>query len=309
MSQELYHYYFYGCRLVSSWPLPSLPLWPAAQESCAKEIYLQPGQLPQQLEEPLWTTPFLQVGQDRSFLFQLKAVGRFWSQKGETILFEPAVGVEAFEIDTIFSSTIASLILHQLGVLPLHLSAVLWKGRAIAFAGRSTCGKSVLAAALVQRGAVLLADDLCVQDANQKRPHLFTASTRIRLAKDSLDHLQIPREQRLETRREHIRFAVEMPSAEPQSWPLSALFLLGESRVKPKIDCKRRLGMESFLLPEIVVPQYRAGRLFGSKVKEFQGLSQLASHTPIYNLNRGTSFKSLEECCELVMKVSEEAKG
>lgn len=57
---------------------------------------------------------------------------------------------------------VISVALHQQSALVLHGSAVAFGGRAIAFLAPKFHGKSTLAAALVERGARLLADDLVV---------------------------------------------------------------------------------------------------------------------------------------------------
>lgn len=58
--------------------------------------------------------------------------------------------------------SVMGLVCHQLGLLPLHASAVALGKSAIAFCGPPGMGKSTLAAACVDAGASLVADDVLV---------------------------------------------------------------------------------------------------------------------------------------------------
>ena len=65
-------------------------------------------------------------------------------------------------LPTSFYSTVAALTVAWLGALPVHACAVEIDGRAFVIAGRAGAGKSTLAAALIAKGASLVADDLTV---------------------------------------------------------------------------------------------------------------------------------------------------
>ena len=51
-------------------------------------------------------------------------------------------------------------LLHRHGRVALHASVLAWDGAAFVFAGRPGAGKSTLAAALAQRGAPAISDDV-----------------------------------------------------------------------------------------------------------------------------------------------------
>jgi hypothetical protein len=61
-----------------------------------------------------------------------------------------------------FFSTVAALASAWIGRLPLHASAIEWRGRGVLLAGRAGSGKSTLAAELLGQGARLIGDDLTV---------------------------------------------------------------------------------------------------------------------------------------------------
>lgn len=66
----------------------------------------------------------------------------------------------AREVPAAFFGTVVSIMLAWRGMVPLHGSAVEIDGRALLIAGRAGAGKSTLCAALTERGARLISDDL-----------------------------------------------------------------------------------------------------------------------------------------------------
>lgn len=61
-----------------------------------------------------------------------------------------------------FFSTVAALASAWNGRLPLHASAIEWRGQGVLLAGKAGSGKSTLAAELLGQGARLIGDDLTV---------------------------------------------------------------------------------------------------------------------------------------------------
>ena len=78
---------------------------------------------------------------------------------------------------------------YQRGYLPLHASALLVDGRAIAIGASSHSGKSVLAAALSKSGCPLIADDMMVVDFSGEKPMVLPGYQKLRLWKDACEQL------------------------------------------------------------------------------------------------------------------------
>lgn len=72
------------------------------------------------------------------------------------------------EFPDCFFSTVAALTAAWNGRLPLHASAIEWRGKAVLLAGKAGSGKSTLAAELLGCGAQLIGDDLTVLAAKGK---------------------------------------------------------------------------------------------------------------------------------------------
>lgn len=89
------------------------------------------------------------------------------SADGRQILYCAATGVSAESWQTYLLGQVISFALVTQGIEPLHATAVIVDGRAIAFLGESGQGKSTLAAAFVRHGHRLLTDDLLVLSADR----------------------------------------------------------------------------------------------------------------------------------------------
>lgn len=77
-----------------------------------------------------------------------------------TIELLPACSIK--NVSDLVLSRVLTAVVYQRGLLPLHASAVWWNDRLIAVCGPSGAGKSTLAAAMAQRGGLVVADDILV---------------------------------------------------------------------------------------------------------------------------------------------------
>lgn len=92
------------------------------------------------------------------------------SPDGREILFRRFENGSTESFRVYLLSQILSFSLLSMGVDPLHGTAVMIDGAAVAFLGQCGQGKSTLAAALLARGYAVLADDLLVLE-ERRRPH------------------------------------------------------------------------------------------------------------------------------------------
>ena len=300
-------YYFFGLRLRSHFRLHSLPAWPALGSDRAPEIELCFGETPDSLANPIWASPFVQIGNDRTALVNISSVARFWIHgtilaAGTTIIaVQPAPGAEIFEIETILLGTVAGIMLHLRSLLPLHASCVVLGGRAIAFSGPCASGKSALAAALVRRGALLLSDDILVTYDSGQSVQAVVGTTQLRLWPDVLDRLEIPWEQRLPTRLEHGKHAVAVPDAETRAWPLELMVRIESASPVDEPVLVRRHGLPALLPFKDLVYQREIGRSLGNAAREFRGLTALANGAALFSLRRTKDLNHLDQCADLVL--------
>lgn len=123
-------------------------------------------------EPPLYVSPdldrdgrsLLEVRRrGREYLFERLEVGRFLVGERRVVAVPEASRPDAAAlaaVEVVFLGVIVAFWLERLGVPTLHGSAVDLGRGAVVFLGGNRGGKSSLAAALMERGATLLADDL-----------------------------------------------------------------------------------------------------------------------------------------------------
>ena len=111
-------------------------------------------------------------------------------ENGSEITIEPTKDATSEELQLFLIGSVFGALIHQRGMLPIHGSAVLFKGKAVVFTGVSGAGKSTLAMGLAQRGYSVLADDISVITKRaDNTPVLYPGYPQMKLWGDSLDKL------------------------------------------------------------------------------------------------------------------------
>ena len=148
----------YGLRLCSAIALPFDPL---PGPSAEPDVTVRLGAVPATLPAGPGNVTRTPIGEARSgaFVMLIEGVARYLVTDGRDVLIEPLEGdddvVGLFCVGLPFTT-----LLQQRGVATLHAAAVATEAGAVLLLGRSGIGKSSLAAALVERGYPLLADDV-----------------------------------------------------------------------------------------------------------------------------------------------------
>jgi len=150
----MYTYNAYGVNFKSDIQLPELG---TGDGHCEVEIKVdERGWSDQEiLEKSSW----VHVGRDAAKLF-VRDVGWFTLCEGREVIIKPFPESRISLLRLYLLGSVMAILLYQRGRLVLHASSVLVNGKAIAFLAESGWGKSSLAAALGQRGHVVLSDDL-----------------------------------------------------------------------------------------------------------------------------------------------------
>jgi hypothetical protein len=180
MVEPTHDYSLCGWRVTSEIELPELPRLEKPGET---DIAIRFGAVPERFDDPILTTPTLQLNADGVALYRIRNVAAYLIENGRSITIAPELPRDAPDIRLFLLGSVVGLLCHQRGVLPIHAASVEIDGAAVAFAGCSGAGKSTLAAAFRRRGFRLLADDVTPMSLETMR--FLPGLRRIRLWADS----------------------------------------------------------------------------------------------------------------------------
>ncbi len=181
------HYSIFGLSLGADFELPELL---PAPPTPAPDIRILRAGIPPLIPDGSAKRGAEQIG-PALYRFEIAQVARYQVEQGATIQVEPAAEADPGDVRLWLLGTALGVLLHQRGLLPLHVSAVAVDGTAFAFCGHSGAGKSTLAAALHRHGLPLLTDDVALVTPGQHQVMLYPGFPRIKLWRDALDHFEL----------------------------------------------------------------------------------------------------------------------
>lgn len=297
-------YHFYGFRLASEIPLPALAPVAGAR---SPDITLRLGPVGDHLPDPVWGSPYLEIGSGGDVLAKIGNGLRFHIRDGSQITLQTADAGAGGEIETHLSSLIAGVVLHQRDELALHASAIAMDGSAVAFSGASGLGKSTLASAMVLRGYPLLTDDVCRVQFGDGDASVEPGPPRLRLWPDIVRRLGKAPEELVAGRANHPKRLLTEIAKETVARPLRTLIRLGiDPRVTaPTIEPVR--GPASVMPIDDLVYRTRLGRRLGRKVGIFTKLTRLGGLVRIFRLVRPEGVTDLSALVALVETAAREA--
>lgn len=281
---------FYGYRLRTDVPLPSLPLMAQSDEAdLVPDLTLARGPVPDRLPETVWTSPFVEIAADGTVLIRIPDVVAFLIRNGRELTLDQDSAAETSVIETFLFSAVAGTVLHQRGVLPLHASCVMVGPVAVAMAGVSGRGKSTLAGIMAMRGHDVVTDDICPVGFHDGKVLITPGPTRLRLWPDAADLLGLSHAGLATGRPNHPKRVLAARGTDQTPKPLGALVRIA---IDKRLDAPvlYRLSGPAAITPiEELVYRARLGRRLDRRVGLFQDLARLAALVPIYQLVRPES--------------------
>ena len=222
----------YGLRVCSAIALPFDPFDPLPGPSAEPDVTVRLGAVPATLPAGPGNVTRTPIGEARSgaFLMLVEGVARYLVTDGRDVLIEPLEGDD--EVVGLFCVGLPfTILLQQRGVATLHAAAVATEAGAVLLLGRSGIGKSSLAAALVERGYPLLADDVTgvALDAGG-RPVALPALLPQRLWAHTLDKMKWRPRARAKVRRDMEKYWVRAERHCATPLPVRAAFVLNSEK-------------------------------------------------------------------------------
>lgn len=209
------------------------------------------------------------------------------------------------DLESYFVGPVLSFVLRLRGVICLNSSVVGIDGKAIAFPGHATAGKSTIAAGMADAGAEILADDIAVLIPHDDMFFVQPGYERVRLRPIAADFLtenpdDLPM---VYSYRESRYVAFENRNVfQSNPLPLSAIYVLGEFS-----DDYKEPFIEPIEIQDKVINLVKntSGSYVITKnlrATEFKFLTQIAKTIPMRKLFYAHDIKTLPQQCELIIE-------
>jgi hypothetical protein len=266
-----------GLKFDSDFDLPALPQWDGLPDAPA-DVNCRLGEVPARLGRPDHIAPLFQTSGTGEYLLVLPGTARVLVRNGNEITVEPDTDPASSNLSAILTGTILAVLWHQRGLLPLHASVVVIKGRTLALCGDSAAGKSTLAAILARRGCGVIADDICVIDTRNNAEVLASPDrARLQLWHDALIELGVATnglERALPQAERYFQDCGDRISAQP--YALAAVVQVIRNAVPPA-RLERLRGVQAANALYNCVHSPRPARALGRAQPIFAALPRMAS--------------------------------
>lgn len=297
-------YWLCGWRVRSDFALPDLLPWDDRADHPI-DITIRFGEV-RALTGPLtFEGPVMQIAASGVCRVVVPDVAEYLiDERGAEVTVAPSAGTSEATIRLFLLTTVFGVLCHQRGRLPLHAGCVQIGDDVIAFAGPSGYGKSTLAAALVQRGYRLVADDVAVIDVDRPGGAIvWPAFPLLKLWRDALPALNLQPEHLDQARKEIQRFHLPVAAAfDRQPKPLSAVYVLQWATDKERHAIVPVSGLAAVRRLRIAIYRDRVGEALGGEARLFATLGRVVSATPTFVLGRLPGLGYLRETVDTLLQ-------
>jgi hypothetical protein len=235
-----YSYQAYGLNILSQLPVTGFE---EAKPSTA-DVRIYEGLVPEKLTNAKNDGVLFQSN-DHEFLLRLETVAAFYIKNGNEIVIQRLSNASNAEISTFLVGACFGSLMHQRGLLPIHASTLIFKDRSFVFAGNSGAGKTTLAAALINEGAFLVADDISVVELAEGKLCVRPALPVLRLWEDSVLQLGISLLNLEPVRPDLKKYYVPINQYSKVLYPIDHIFILNFHN-RSDIKIKKLEGVEKF---------------------------------------------------------------
>jgi hypothetical protein len=226
----------------------------------------------------------------------VNGVARYGITEGSSIMVDAEPSARPEDVQLYLTGAAFGAILHQRSLFPLHGSALLVGGKAVALTGPSRMGKSTLAAFLAKRGYPLLTDDVAVMTSvGPAKTAMWPGSARLKLDAASLQVVGSSTED-LELaggNRSKYHFAMQSVDA-PDSGliPVSSVYLIEDG---DRVDIQRLSPADA--VHTVAASTYCIDfvNLLDRKALWFRLAAEIAAGLKVRRLYRPRGFEHLEE--------------
>jgi hypothetical protein len=232
------------------------------------------------------------------FLLHAPAVARFLVDDGRTITIDPAPLAAAADVGRFLRMAPLAALLYQRGILAFHAAAAANSKGAILLAGDSGAGKSTLLKTLLERGWMMLADELSAVDLDRDGElRVWPTFPEIRLWQNTEKILgNRPVAPNSGSNWRNLQMNAQFAHA-PQ--PLRAIYWLTLHNAD-QIERETVEGMERFRAPGTMAYNSHIADVLLDRMEYMRSAAILAQAVPIHRLRRPRGKWSVEELADQV---------
>ncbi|HEX6308291.1 MAG TPA: hypothetical protein VFZ69_08905 [Longimicrobiales bacterium] len=297
----------YGLRVRSAFDLPE---WPAPPPGEPQVAIVEDAPAPATFEgEPHTVRTTFEEGVVQ---LEVRGVARYAAIGGSCIRVAPEPGARPEDVRLYMTGAMFGLILHQRGIFPLHASCVAIGGTGVAFAAPSGSGKSTLVAALLQRGATFVTDDICTMTpVRAGASSVWPGPARMKLDEAgvaALEDAHAPAGLQ-PAGGNRGKYHVPVGSRPTRQAPirLSRVYLLGFGEGEPRLERLGGLESISALVDETYMLAYAVA--LGLSPQIFSRAAELSRTITVSRLIRPRGFEHLDPVLDLIERDVRGATG
>lgn len=292
-------YEIYGLSVESEIELPELP---PTEPSGALDVVIRRGVISGELLSGAMKPTGYVVGADGIYL-HIPQVASYFVRDGAQITVDICKGAAPEDVRLFLLGSGMGALLHQLGLIPLHASAVHVNGSGVVFSADSGGGKSTVAALLLQHGYSVACDDVAALELSPGAEILMRAGVpRIRLPADSANLLDAEFQQELATDSTDRKLVFTgLEAARRRAVPLRRIYFL-EAAEDPRsgVEFERLAPYEALI--EIRRNIYRPSLIeaLGRERSFFNWVRQALASVECYRLTRPWALHRAQEILSLL---------
>ena len=297
-------YWMYGLKIRSDFQLPG---WTEASGDGPPDVRFRRRHVPSSRPGGRPYTAHWEIGSE-GFTLAIRGVAVYRAfATGNHVDVDTEPGATPQDVLLYLTGVLLGIILHFRRCYPLHAGCVAWGPNAdgIAVAGPSGAGKSTLLASLLDRGGILVTDDVTVLERDGNAFRARPGARRLRLDAPSLEALERPPGDVLGLESgggNRGKYQVPVEGTPPSSTVIKRVYVLQDDQ--GPVRTEPLFGMEavSALVDQTYVLAYASSLGMGKQC--FTLAAEVAGHVPVARLIRPPGFQHLPAVVDLIIAES-----
>ena len=222
-------------------------------------------------------------------------IARFHIVDGSAIIVQPLEKYDSKSAAAFIMGSVFASLLYQRGIMPLHASALEYKGKSVIICGVSGAGKSTLALSLAKHGFRIICDDIVPISFHNGLPVASSGFNQSKIWKDTATMMDISVEPLVKVREAMDKFyyKAENTLLSKELLPVKHIFILSATN-KEKPEAKNIEGKDKLLVLRNHLFRKQIAFSMGQEAKLFGSLAKLAASVPVTKIERPTKGFSLE---------------